>query len=155
VKGINCCHHLNELRRSPELCSITIHRKPKLRNYLCSVCTIWGCPSNADNIVVFWAMKPCSLVGRYQRFEGTYCLTLKMEQNDFGKMLVRPLFTIFVVRMACCTCVCSCRLTPRGNVPVNRLVAQLFKIFPEFCGTGGFIIMLKKSPLLDPFLLCI
>jgi hypothetical protein len=31
------------------------------------------------NIVVFWVIKPCSLVGCYQSFGGTYCLHVQCE----------------------------------------------------------------------------
>jgi hypothetical protein len=50
------------------------------------------------SMLVFWVVTPCGLVGRYQRFRGTYCLLLqgflspssapKMEALCFSETLV-------------------------------------------------------------------
>jgi hypothetical protein len=37
----------------------------------------WGSHGGEDDDVFFWAVTPCRLVGRYQRFGETYCLLLQ------------------------------------------------------------------------------
>jgi hypothetical protein len=40
------------------------------------------------SMFAFWAVTPCGLIGSYQRFEGTYSLTLKMEAVCSSERLV-------------------------------------------------------------------
>jgi hypothetical protein len=57
---------------------------------------IWGSHGGEDVILVFWVVKPCGLVGRYQRFRGTYCLHLKgWNLKDGGNMFFRN-FAIYL-----------------------------------------------------------
>jgi hypothetical protein len=45
---------------------------------------VWGFHCMVVQIVVFWVVTPCSLVGRYQHLEGTYCFHLQ-GQSMWGK----------------------------------------------------------------------
>ena len=46
------------------------------------VMRLWGCVGNGYHGVVFWDVMPCGMVGGYQCFRGTGCLSL------FSDMLV-------------------------------------------------------------------
>jgi hypothetical protein len=41
------------------------------------------------SMLVFWVVTPCGLVGRYQRFGGTYCLYLQDWSEDGGRTFLR------------------------------------------------------------------
>jgi hypothetical protein len=45
-------------------------------------------PAVKVSMLIFWVVMPCGLTGRYQRFEGTYCLHLLGLNEVVGKWVV-------------------------------------------------------------------
>jgi hypothetical protein len=69
------------------------------------------------NFVLFWVMKPCTLVGEYQRFEEIYCLHLQGR-----RISVRSLGSYSLKRLGKCICL-YIRYLP--HITVIRLLGQV------------------------------